>query len=806
MQKGTNTMTENKYRCVITGLGMLCAIGNNVEESWNNAINGVGGIRNTETVDTTDCYATLAAEVHDDTLEQCSPRSGEMDRVAQLCVKAAGEALTDADYAVSENERGRVSVVIGSCVGGAASVERYCRDGEQPDDALKMPISAIANQVAREFGAGGIITNIGNACAAGTMSVAYACDLIRAGKCDVAIAGGADIFSSVPYAGFLSLHALAANGCSPFNHCDGITLGEGAGVLIVESYEHAKARNAKIYCEVLGSGISSDAHHITAPRPDGEGQMFAIRRALERSGLSPKDVGYINAHGTGTAKNDEAEFLSLHTIFDGENSDLNVSSTKAMVGHCLGAAGAIEAVFSVKALTENRIPPTIGYSEEDLPALKEKAGEIDFTPNTAKEKELTHVMSNSFAFGGNNASILFSEEPGEVSLPETKEKVYITGLGVISPVGNGVQAYVDAYTENRAPESTSVSASVSKPDYDQYGLKMAFYRKLDNFSQLQAVSGMAAIDDAGLAVTAENAQDIGIIVGTAAGPLATICNFQKALLEDGNAAGSAFKFPNTVYNAAGGYLSICSGIKGYNATVTNGAQSGLFSLAYGCEMIRQQKVNAIVAAGTDENAPDIETIYRKQQWLSDTVHGAYEGKNDFVLGDGSTSLILESGSSLKARGAEAYAELAGYGMANEPVPYGTLAGSGAALETAVRLACEDAGMALSDIDAIVGFGNGRSEIDDLEIGAYQALFGDGLTDLPILTVKDTVGEGRAAAAALSAGHAALLLSGKLPQTGNGYRFNGTAVEKADADLSGVKTVLVTSYGTGGSYCAVILKK
>ena len=177
-----------------------------------------------------------------------------------------------------------------------------------------MGASAIANNVSAHFGLEGITANIVNACAAGTMSIGYACDLIREGKGDVFIAGGSDSFSSLAFSGFHALHALDENACSPFNHSTGITLGEGSGILVIESYEHAVERGAKIYCEILGSGVSSDAYHITAPRPDGEGQMSAIRRAVESSALSFDDIDYINAHGTGTAKNDEAEFLSLHTL------------------------------------------------------------------------------------------------------------------------------------------------------------------------------------------------------------------------------------------------------------------------------------------------------------------------------------------------------------------------------------------------------------------------------------------------------------------------------------------------------------
>ena len=314
------------------------------------------GIEETTSVDTVDCYAKLGAEVKHFDLNSIEGTEG-MDRVSKFAIKAAREAMADSGLKNFDGNT-RVSVIMGSCVGGAVSIAHYYENNQDKSDIERMPISRIANDVAKAFNCGGVVTNIANACAAGTISISYACDLIRSGKADVVLAGGTDAFASVPYSGFLALHALDSNPCSPFNHCTGITLGEGSGVVIVESYEHAKARNAKVYCEVLGAGVSSDAHHITAPREDGEGQMNAINWALKSSGVKKSEIGYINAHGTGTAKNDNAEFLSLHTIFDNENDNLSVSSTKAMVGHCLGAAGAIEAVFAIKCLTDNVVLPT----------------------------------------------------------------------------------------------------------------------------------------------------------------------------------------------------------------------------------------------------------------------------------------------------------------------------------------------------------------------------------------------------------------------------------------------------------------
>ena len=798
-------MTENKNRCVVTGLGMICAIGNDVEECWTNAVNSVSGIARTTTVGTQGCYADLAAEVKNSDFEKIT-EGEDMDRASRLAVKATAEALADAGLSPFDDDP-RASVIMGSCVGGVVSIEHYYTQGRDRADVLKMPISAIASKVAEYCRAGGVVTNVANACAAGTISISYACDLIRAGKADVVVAGGADAFASVPYAGFLALHALDENGCSPFNRCAGITLGEGAGVVIVESYEHAQKRKAKIYCEVLGAGVSSDAHHITAPRPDGEGQMNAIRWAIENSGIPASQIGYVNAHGTGTAKNDNAEFLSLHTVFDEVNDDLAVSSTKAMTGHCLGAAGAIEAVFSVKALTTDTLPPTLGYSESDLETLKEKAGKIDFVPNTARKKALTSVMNNSFAFGGNNASIIFSKDRGNVVLPEEKEDIVITGLGMVTPFGNGVEKYLETCKEGTMPESNSIHSSVGSADYTALGLKMSFYRKLDNFSQLQAVSGMYALRDGKYEITEENATGTGIIVGTSEGALGPGCDFEMLIAEKGNAAGSAFKFPNTVYNAAGGYLSICSGIKGYNVTVTNNAQSGLQSVAYAMNVIRQGKAKATLATGADENSEIIDELYNKLQKVAATPAVPYGGGRGFTLSDGCISLLLEGESGAKARGAEVYCRAAGYGMARKSVPFGTLCGSGAGLETAIENALSDAGMGISDIDAVAGFANGDKETDELETAAYRKVFGEKFTSLPVIAVKERAGEGRAAAAALACAHTALLLSGKLEKEDCAYRFTaeGKAV-KTTVYAKELKTVLVTACGSGGSYCAVVLTR
>lgn len=779
----------NAKRCVVTGLGLVCALGENTDKCWSAAVNGISGIREVSSVNTDGCYAHKGAEV---ALSSSELSSENYDRSSLLCIKAAAEAISDAGLPLSGEESLRTGVIIGNCVGGAASIDKYYSDehsGAAPDtaDILKMPASAIANNVALHFGLNGPTANIVNACAAGTISLSYACDLIRAGKADVFVAGGSDSFSSLAFSGFHALHALAEDACSPFNMSNGITLGEGAGILIIESYEHAVKRGAKIYCDVLGSGVSSDAHHITAPRPDGQGQMSAIKRAISNSGLTFGDIDYINAHGTGTAKNDEAEFLSLHTLFDG-NDHLSVSSTKSMTGHCLGAAGSIEAVLTVKAVCGDTVPPTTGYTEENLEALKEKAGGIDFVPNKKREKTVNYAVSNSFAFGGNNASIVFSKSPREIPDKSGSSRVFVTGIGKLYGTENG---------EN------GIRAEITPDDYKEHNIKMAFYRKLDRFSQLQLISGMRALADGKVTIDESSENDIGIIIGTADGPMTEIVGFQKNTIENGTANGSAFSFPNTVYNAAGGYFSIFAGIKGYNVTVANSIQAGLQSVCYASDVLRSGEEKIMVASGTDENTDVTAGLYGRLGLLADSRAYSLD-KAGFVIGEGSVSLILETEESANERGAEKYAEIAGYAMAHHAVEFGKISGEGSeeAIKRAVLEACENAGISAADISAVCGFANGHKAVDGLELAVYRELFPKGVT---VFSVKDRIGEARAAASAMQAAYAAEILGKKTEKSLKAYSVNAGGVSEVNVQTDGMKYILAVSFGTGGAYSAVILK-
>ena len=734
-----------KKRCVITGLGIICPVGNDVKESWDSVQAGKSGLGVVKSVNTEGCYANLGGEVFCDDLP-----APQYDRSASLCIKAAEEAIEDAG--LTKTAAGQAGVIVGSCIGGAVSIDEYLtaqKEGKEDDSRIpNMAASSIANNAAAYLGLNGVTANIVNACAAGTMSIAYACDLIRSGSGDIFLAGGTDPFSSLAFAGFHALHALSEEPCSPLNHSHGITLGEGSGILVVEEYEHAVARGAKIYCEVAGYGVNCDAYHITAPDPSGEGQMDVIKRALKSAEVAPADIAYVNAHGTGTAKNDEAEFLSLHTIFDG--TDVSVSSTKSMTGHCLGAAGAVEAVFTVKAVSEDILPPTIGYSEEDKVALKEKAGDLDFVANDSRKKEIPMAMSNSFAFGGTNASIIFAKEAKEQE-EAAKKKLYITGYGQV----------LSRKTEEAAKVAT---VELDMKDFTERGVKLGVFRKLDKFSQLQLVSGIDALKSAGITVSEENERRIGTIIGTSAGPVTEVSNFQKNICDKGATAGSAFTFPNTVYNAAGGHFSIFTKTKGYCATVANGTQAGLQSVAYACDVLEKGNEDIMLAAGTDEGSDMVTFFYE---------HSKINGEN--TLGEGSSTIVLETADSAEKRQAHKYAEVAGYACTHSA---GTAEYPEAqAMKDAITKALERAGYQADGIENVYAVISNQSEKQTKE----QAVLAEIFDDKKVLDVRTETGDCRAASA------------------------NAQLVTAANAiDDGSAKSALAVSYGCG-SYTAVVLK-
>ena len=408
-----------KRRVVVTGIGTINPIGHNVEETWKSIEEGKCGIAPISLFDTKGMKVTLASEVKDfDVTKYIDKKEAKkMDRFIQMGMIASHEAMLDSGLDINNIDSHRFGVIVSSGIGGLGSIEKNYQTGEKrgfdrvSPFFIPMTISNLAaGHIAIAYHAQGLCTCPVTACAGGTNAIGDAFRNIRDGYQDVMIAGGCEAsVTPLGIGGFTSMKALSDatdpdRASIPFDkERNGFVMGEGAGILILEELEHALKRGAHIYGEMTGYGVSCDAHHITAPLPNGEGGAYAMQNALDDAGISYDVIDYINAHGTSTHLNDLCETEAIKSVFKEHAYKLAVSSTKGHTGHSLGAAGGIEAVLSVLALKHDFIPPTLNYQ------VKDEECDLNVVPNIGVKKDLHYVMSNSLGFGGHNASIIFKE-------------------------------------------------------------------------------------------------------------------------------------------------------------------------------------------------------------------------------------------------------------------------------------------------------------------------------------------------------------------------------------------------------------
>ncbi|MFC5464003.1 beta-ketoacyl-ACP synthase II [Lederbergia graminis] len=408
-----------KRRVVVTGIGAVTPLGNDVDTTWQNILAGKSGVGPLTRLNPDDYSAKVAAEVKDFDVEKYVERkeARKMDRFTHYALAASMMAIEDAKLTIDESNAERIGVWIGSGIGGMETFENqfetFQKRGYRRVSPFFVPMmipDMATGQVSIYLGAKGVNSCTVTACATGTNSIGDAFKVIQRGDADAMIAGGAEApITQMSVAGFCANTALSTNpdpekASRPFDaNRDGFVIGEGAGIVILEELEHALKRGATIYAEIVGYGSTGDAHHITAPAPGGEGGVRAMKIALSDGELSPEDVDYINAHGTSTPYNDKYETMAIKEVFGEHAYKLGVSSTKSMTGHLLGAAGGVEAIFSVLAIKDGVMPPTINYDTPDPDC------DLDYVANEARKAEVKAVMSNSLGFGGHNATIVFKK-------------------------------------------------------------------------------------------------------------------------------------------------------------------------------------------------------------------------------------------------------------------------------------------------------------------------------------------------------------------------------------------------------------
>ncbi len=406
-------------KVVVTGIGLVTPIGNDVKTTWENLINGVCGVGKISYFDTSSFDTQIGAEVKNFNLENIHPKEKrKMDLFVQFALKATEEAIKDSGIDLEKEEKDRIGVIVGAGIGGLRIIEQQheilLKNGPNRVSPFLIPMlipDIAAGHISIQYGFKGVNFCTVSACASGAHALAIALNLIRNGIVDVIIAGGTEsCITPLGLAGFCSMKALSTRNDEPEKASrpfdkerDGFVMGEGAGIVILESLEHAKKRGAKIYCEFIGAGMSCDAYHITAPDPDGYGAYLSMKYALEDAGINPDEVDYINAHGTSTPLNDKSETFAIKKVLGEKAYKTPVSSIKSMIGHLLGAAGAVEFISTCLTIKEGIIPPTINYEYPDPEC------DLDYVPNKARKANVKVAISNSFGFGGHNVCLVLKK-------------------------------------------------------------------------------------------------------------------------------------------------------------------------------------------------------------------------------------------------------------------------------------------------------------------------------------------------------------------------------------------------------------
>ncbi|MEU4602582.1 beta-ketoacyl-[acyl-carrier-protein] synthase family protein [Kribbella sp. NPDC023972] len=803
----------NATGVAITGIGVTCALGTGAESVWSGVRDAANGIDRTRRLDTSTLSCHYSGEVGEVPAPPLKGR-GRIDRAISLALSTAAEAIEDAKLDISAFDPYRVGIAMGTSVGGLDAGEQYhwqlLRDGvtgASKHHLLVYPLYTSTDAVCAAFGLKGPKVVISNACAAGANSIGWAVDAIREGRADVMLAGGVDVLDVLSLAGFDSLKALDDQPCAPYSRSSGLNIGEGAAVLVLESAQLAESRGAQVLGYVLGYALTSDAHHATAPDPVGGGALRAMRRALEQAGYAPENVDYVNGHGTGTPANDSAERKAVTALFGGRQVP-PMSSTKSQVGHMLGAAGALEAVVCALAMREQTLPPTVNVdTSADSPAY-------DIVPNASRPADLGLVVSNSFAFGGNNCSLVFGRTPGPA--PQRPDRrVVITGAGVVSPVGLGRDGLITglrAGTVGIAPATridtsqaaSRLAAEITDQNYRRW-INPAYARRLDQLGALVLAATRGAFSDAGYQITRQNGTEVGMVFGTCTGPLETVAQLTETIGTEGPHRVNPRLFPNSVMNAAPGHACLSMQIKGPLSTLAIGCASGVAGLGYASDLIRRGEAEVMAAVSADELTGLLHLGYDHLGILASDVVRPYDREaGGCALGAGSVALVLESLEHAQRRGATILAEVRGHASTGDAYRVAGNDDSGEAWAQCHRNALDSAGLTPADVGVVYGDARGTAAIDLAEARAVAAVFPASSTRLANLSGQ--VGHIHATTALMSVLAAAESVSTSWVPPIAGLRdpLPGLApYVDSDHDPAG-RAALITAANWGGTYASVVL--
>ncbi len=704
-----------------------------------------------------------------------------VERTAIFALEALQGATCDSKLDWKSLEPTRVAVVVGTSNSGIERLEEVISAAEPshfyPRHLVAVSFAHLAAVVSHAVGAEGPRITFSSACASSTAGLGHALDLIRDDRADVVVVVGADAVSRGIMAGFNSLGALAGKRTAPFSLPPGITLGDGAGVVIIERSSRVKARGAHARAEVVGYALSGDAYHATSPDREGRGIEQAVRMALNDACMTAADLDYISAHGTGTEANDAAESLATFRIF---GDRVPVSSPKSFLGHTLGASGVIETIITLLLAEKGYVPPTVNFTD-----LRPGCAALDYVPNTPKQHPVRRFICNNYAFGGNNAATLFDRVVEKSPLRVvTNQQVAVTGLGSVTAAGQGLATLEEALGVGKP-----LSCRMDGEPWPQARVaSFAFSDKaLKTFARASPMIKyvIEAVHEATRGLSGDDREGCGMIMGVVNAAQRSTERFMESILGDTPELASPQHFAMTTMNAVGGQASIAHRLKGYNTTLAGAAAAA----AYSFTLVRRQRQNQVVVASCDETTPALLEFYKRMGLMRGDIAEPFDGGHGFNHGEGSAALLLEGLDAAKQRGATVHAILTEVVEAQDPKLAGQRA-DGRGLTQAIRHCLERADIDCGKIGAIFATGTATSRIQQAERAALTTVFGDRLP--PVHSTAGVTGFMPASTPLVSLMGAILRLKGVIPSEGD---RNGASVDHVlviCTDLTGPYTVFLVS--------------
>ncbi len=851
-------MNISRKRVVITGMGILSSLAENIQDFREALLNKQNGVADSERFAKWFEGARAAEVLHDiDYSELPEGIVESLDNAALWAYKVGKDALSQAGLVGNRADLKETGMIVGV---SSAGTEAFLPLFEQrmADFSLRKALfsggfSSCCSSVSTLLGLKGGVELVATACTASPNAIGMAFDYIQNGKSKTMLAVGTEPIYLPTFAGFYALNVMHPETCTPFSGQSGMSIGEGAGAVVLEEYEHAVARGATIYGEILSYATSCDAFHETGPDPRASGAVQVMYKAMENAGVTPDQIEYVNAHGTGTEANDRIETMAMKKVF-ANNEKLLVSSTKSYFGHNIGAAGIVELIACLATLPDSRVLPTLNFS-------KARPGcDLDYVPNAFRDQKINVFMKNNYAFGGNNCCMILSMEP--CSVPVTtydSKRVAISGVGVVSAIGHTLNEILESVWQHNNkvelagvtfPEDTLEEAKEllsvldnSRQFAELFGEEYSFSsaklpEEEENFKTFQ-VTGLEprkhlrrfdprkatrggtfalialneALDQAKRKIKRDGDR-LGLIMGMSRGPQETTYKYLQSLKPDPRKVRTS-EFPGSLMNSIPTFCGISEGIKGYTTTLATGENAALGALTYGYEVVRQDLQPQVIVGGADEYFPSMslymDAVTQKLHMTSEASDYQIYGKEPkgYVPGEGACMLILEDPQTATARGADVLAEVVGYGKScsNSYFDASMLDEKSDAMALAIERALTDAGLAAQEIDLVCGTSNGNADSAQVEISAISKTLIDANPNVPVVNYNACFGFVPSAAGLLNL--AVIIDCFKkqavpaIPYTGE--FFDGRINFVREPLRLALKHVLLVGATEGGNYYAFVIK-